>query len=248
MSFSLPSLCSSNRRRRSAIVPLLRLFVALPILTGLIILPAHALVKLSSGNVNEAIKYGIRNKDLGLTTLLGPNWIENPDGSLLNIYSPFMMVATQAARKGVETTSKADMTLAKKRMARTISNMTDPNEVQRVKFVVALYGDHPGFNQQIKAHIEGTGRGRTISLTPNKEIIEKPGKDPNKSASGSANTAESENPAPASGNAPSGFGSVEAVNAYYFNFQDLENLEEFRLILDGPSGQTVFNINNENIY
>jgi len=185
--------------------------------------PAHALVKVTTENVNQAIKYGIKNKAYGLSGVLGANWIEGQDGSLLNIYSPFMLVATQASKKGVEGTTPEDIKTVRNRIARIVGYVTDPHETQQVKFSVSLTGPNPDFAKQVKARIEGLGRGKTVQLTPAKVIYD--------TIADETTTA-----------------SYEAINAYYFNFPDLENLENFQLILDGPGGEKVFRIDNQEIY
>lgn len=185
--------------------------------------PAHALVKVTTENVNQAIKYGIKNKAYGLSGVLGSNWIEGQDGSLLNIYSPFMLVATQASKKGIEGTTPDDINNARKRIARIISSVTDPHATQQVKFSVSLTGPSPDFAKQVKARIEGLGRGKSVSLMPSKIFYDQVADD-------------------------AGQGSYEAINAYYFPFPDLENLENFQLILEGPGGEKVFRIDNQEIY
>lgn len=187
--------------------------------------PAFALVKVTSENVNLAVKYGIKNKAFGLNGILGPNWVEGQDGTLLNIYSPFMLVATQASKTSVEETSPEAIKKARKsqNLTRIISSVTDPHEFQRVKFSVSLMGNSPTFAKEVKARVEGLGRGKTATITPIKVIYDQ--------------LADQ-----------SSGGYYEAINSYYFSFDELVNLENFQLILEGPGTSQIFHIDNREIY
>lgn len=187
--------------------------------------PVQAIAKLRDAEaVNVAIKYGIQNKDGGIASVLGPNWIEGEDGSLLNIYTPFMLIATMASKKGVEGTSKKEVDGVRKRLARVLGQLMDQRTPQQVKFSVAMYGDQPDFGTRYKAVIEGEGRGKTVRLNPVRAI---PDKIANQNEDGNL---------------------FEAINAYYFNYNDLENLETFRLILKSPDGEKIFAVDNRKIY
>lgn len=79
----------------------LRKLVIATLLCAMMTLPsAQALIKMDAEGINLALKYGMQNSGMGLYSILGGNWIEGPGGALLNIYTPFMMLATEAARGG----------------------------------------------------------------------------------------------------------------------------------------------------
>ncbi|MEB3288200.1 MAG: hypothetical protein VKJ04_11950 [Vampirovibrionales bacterium] len=186
---------------------------------------AAALVKvMDAESVNMAIKYGIKKQDAGFAAILGPNWIEGENGTLLNVYTPFMMIATQASKKGVETISDSDVKAVKKRMARMLSRIQDPRTPQEVKFSVAMYGDRPNFGKDYTATIEGEGRGKSVRLTPIRALPD-----------AIANTNPDET-------------VYEAINTYYFKFSDLENLDNFTLILKSPQDEKTFTVHVNDIY
>lgn len=188
---------------------------------------AMALEKIGSQeSINRAILYGLKNQDYGLYTLLGPNWIEGPDGALLNIYSPFMLLASQITHENMAyNTSKEHLKEARERLGRILRYMTDPHEPQEVKFSVSFFGNRPEFADQTKARIVGFGRGREVSLEPSRKILD-----------------EVADPVPGEE------GLYSAINAWYFKFEDLESLNQYRLILTRPDGsELAFDINNERI-
>lgn len=191
--------------------------------------PALALVKMETKSINAALVYGMKNQRAGLSDLLGPNWIEGSNGALLNVYSPFMMIATKAAKAGLSRNpSKSDLEKARKRFGREVAYYSDPKNRIQVKFSVSFYGDSPAFAKSYMAKIVGFGRGREFELKPAKQSLDIQA-DP---VSGGQSGA-----------------SYEAINAYYFNFADLENLQEFKLVLQSPSGPPVeFNMKNERLY
>lgn len=191
------------------------------------LLPARALVTLDNESINIAIKYGLQNKRLGLSTILGPNWIEGPEGSLLNIYTPFMLVATQASKKNLpEDPTPEEIKTCRRKVARIINRLTDPKEPQMVKFSLFFYGHDIDFAKRSTAKIIGVGRGQEVVLQPSRKILDE-----------IANESQ--------GNV----GMFEGINAYYFKFTDVEPLEKYRLIITRPDGtQLEFTIHNERIY
>jgi len=205
---------------------------ALAVLTALLLLvwtipqSAKALIKLDSDSINDAIKYGLQNEDAGLYELLGPNWIEGKDGALLNVYSPFMLIATMAAKKGLPSdTGDANVKEARRRLVRIISRLEDPHDPLKIKFAVSFLGPTPDFASHYAARIEGVGRGRTAEVKPVTNYLEKQAAD--------AGTG----------------GLFQAVNSYYFNYDDLVNFEEYDLILENPEGkQVIFHVKNSEIY
>jgi len=191
---------------------------------------AHAWIKPDPPHsVNAALVYGMKNQRLSLSNLLGDNWIEGGNGSLLNVYSPFMMLATKAAKAGLSSNpSKSDLEEARKRFARDVKYYSDTQNRFLVKFSVAFYGDTPDFAKTYYAKISGVGRGKVATLKPEKQNLDQ-----------IADPVD---------NGPSG-AHYEAINAYYFLLSDLMNLDEFKLQLESPTGQPVeFSMKSERLY
>ncbi len=192
-------------------------------------LPAVALEKIeSTQSINRAILHGARHQDAGLFALLGPNWLEGSNGALLNIYSPFMMIASRATRKDLpaEPTSE-DYKKARKSMGRLLSQLTDPKEKQEVKFSVSFYGKTPDFASKYRARIHGFGRGQEVDLEPVRQFRDK-------TADLVSNSRDE---------------AYSAINSYYFRFDELEPLDEYEFILENPAGdRIVFRVNNRQIY
>jgi len=191
--------------------------------------PALALAKMDTHTINSALVYGMKNQRAGLSDLLGPNWIEGSNGSLLNVYSPFMMLATKAAKAGLSRKpSKSDLEKARKRFGKDVAFYSDTKNRIQVKFAVSFYGDSPTFAKNYSARIVGFGRGREFDLKPAKQNLDLQA-DP---VSGGQSGA-----------------SYEAINAYYFNFADLVDLQEFKLVLESPNGPPLeFSMKNDRLY
>jgi hypothetical protein len=188
--------------------------------------PASALIKMDSNKmIDAALIYGMQNQKMGIANLLGPNWIEGEKGSLLNVYTPFMVLATKAAHGGFpESPQRKDVDKARTKYGKYVHFFMDPKNKQEVKFAVNFYGPNPGFAKDYKARIVGSGRGRDVELTPFKQF-------PDQIAD------------PVDGK------TFEAINSYYFRFSELENLQEFKLILESPTGEPLtFRLNNEKLY
>jgi hypothetical protein len=205
--------------------------ILLSLLAGLLMVnhAAFALMKMDSHAVDAALVYGMRNQKLGLADLLGPNWIEGENGALLNVYSPFMMIATKAAKAGLpKNPSKSDLEKARKRFGKEVAFYSDTKNRLHVKFAISFYGDTPTFAQGYRAKIVGFGRGKEFALTPDKQILDQKADPVEGGQSGAA---------------------YEAINSYYFNFADLENLQEFKLVVESPNGPPLeFRMNNERLY
>lgn len=186
--------------------------------------PAQALIKMESKTIDAALVYGMQNQKLGLAALLGPNWVEGDNGSLLNIYSPFMMLATKAAKaKLSDNPTKSDLKKAREKFGREVAFYSDPKNRVQVKFAVSFYGNSPEFAKGYSARIVGFGRGKEFDIKPAKQLLDLKA-DP-------AGTL------------------YEGINSYYFNFADIENLQEFRLVLESPNGEPVsFRLKNEKLY
>ena len=191
-------------------------FFALLSVSGTV--PALAMEKIGPpSSINKAILHGLKNQDYGLYTLLGPNWVEGPDGALLNIYSPFMLLATQITHENMAyNTSKEHLKTAREKLQRMTMRLNDPHQPQEVKFAVSFFGDRPEFAAQTKARIEGFGRGREVVLTPSSKILD--------------NVADP---------VPGREGEYSAINAYYFKFEDLDSLSQYQLILTKPDGTVI---------
>lgn len=191
--------------------------------------PASAIIKMDNQSIDAAIVYGIKNQKASLSTLLGPNWIENEDGALLNIYTPFMVLATKAARGGFPSNpTKSDLKAARKKYGKYVAFYSDPQNRLEVKFAVSFYGNSPTFAKSYEARIEGFGRGKDYKLKPVKRYLDQIA-DPVK-------------------NGLTG-GQYEAVNSYYFHFNDIANMEEFKLIMESPNGPPIsFRIRTEQLY
>jgi hypothetical protein len=187
-------------------------------------LPAGAIIRLDSKSIDAALVYGMKHQKLGLSTLLGPNWVEGTDGALLNVYSPFMMVASKAAKaKFPMNPSKSDLKKAREKFGKEVAFYSDPKNRQQVKFSVSFYGNSLEFAKEYHARIVGFGRGKEFDIKPHKEILD-----------------QKADPA---GNL------YEGINAYYFNMADIEDLQEFRLVLESPKGNPVtFRLRNEKLY
>ncbi len=186
---------------------------------------AQAFVKVDSMHrVYLAIKYGLKHQDYGIIDLLGPNWIEGPEGTLLNVYSPFMLIAQQASQKGFPSdTSNENVKKVRQTMQRLTARLLDTKEIQEIKFSVSVLGSTENFASSVVARIEGFGRGREIKVDPVRKFLDKK-------------------------TDLVGSGRYEAINTYYFRFEDLEYMEELSLILDTPDGEIRIPMNGKKLY
>lgn len=223
LSQNLPGTSRVIRLSASALLTLM-------VWTG-VALPSMAWIKPEPPqSVNAALVYGMKNQKRSLAALLGDNWIEGENGALLNVYSPFMMLAAKAAKATnlSSNPSKSDLDEARKRFARDVMYYSDTKNRFMVKFAVAFYGGTPDFAKHYSARIIGVGRGREVELKPERQNLDQ-----------IADTIT---------NGPSG-SNYEAINAYYFYFADLLNLDQFKLILESSSGPPVeFSMHSEHLY
>ena len=166
-----------------------------------------------------------------MVSLLGANWVEGPNGSLVNVYSPFMLVASKAAKADLsKRPTQSDLKKARKRFAKEVAFYSDEKNAQRikVKFAVSFYGNTIDFARDYEAKIVGFGRGKEFELKPSKVIHDQKADPITTGASA---------------------GTYAAINGYYFNFSDLENLEEFTLELSSPTGPPLsFRMRNDRLY
>lgn len=227
---------------------LLLLFVTLNLIPVANMPTANALVPMDARGINQAVRYGMERGRYGLSEVLGPNWLEAANGTLLNIYSPFMLVATQVAKRRYPANpTEKEFAKAKKAHGKIIRSVTSPRYPQEVKFVLSFLGDNSKFQRTITAKISGIGHGKQFALKPSRRIIPK-------FASGLPGKTD------ADGN-PTVY---EAVNAYYFPMKTMAHLDEFDITFyDGSSHKhdkdeesppvepfepITFHINNNRIY
>jgi hypothetical protein len=194
----------------------LMLFIAIP--------KSNAIVALTDRNIDAAVKYGLENRDQTLSSFLGGNWIEGPEGTLLNIYTPYIQLAKFATyRTGYNKASAEIIAKARKKMGGDISyTWSHPT----VKFMVSLVGATPEFAKAYYAKIEAVGGGRSTTLYPkhNEQQI----------------TADKEQNVTIK--------PYTAVNAYTFEFDSLYKTDAFKLILYGKNVEPLeFNVQTKNI-
>jgi hypothetical protein len=196
--------------------------------TSLSYQPAEALVKMDKESVVLALKYGMQNKSLGYRALLGSNWIEGPDGCLLNVYTPFMMLAVKGFHGDYpENPTEKDIEKAKNRNARYVTNFLDPLYKKEIKFSLSMYGEDAGFAYLYRARIKGFGRGKEFTLKPSREYRQK-----------IANFDKEASVKP-----------YDGINTYYFSFDDIAILDEYTFIVeDGIHEPVEFNLRNASLY
>ncbi|MDX2085203.1 MAG: hypothetical protein SFZ03_07435 [Candidatus Melainabacteria bacterium] len=194
--------------------------------------PARALVYMDKAvpqkEIDTAIRYGLSKRGQGFESLLDKNWKEGRYGAFLNVYTPFMQLAAKAYGSGLpRKPTQEDLKTAYKLFKREIRFLKDPQTTKHVKFSVALYGDDPRFGLTYRGWIEGVGRGKETVLQPAKSVRQR-----------EANRSEFNLNSP-----------YEVINSYYFKFKDINNLDDYRFIIeDEASGRRVeFPINNQQL-
>jgi hypothetical protein len=191
--------------------------------------PAQALIRMDTESITMALKYGMANQNKGLAGVLGSNWMEGPDGALLNIYTPFMLLATKVSKAGYPTEpTEEDLNRARKEFRRDVVGLTDAQEKQRVKFALSFFGDDETFAVNTTARLEGVAEGRTIVLKPVRELRQ-----------------------PSLTVKPSQLytGKYEAINSYYFLLEDLMKFESFDIVFTPKTGEPIrFHVSNQQIY
>ena len=188
---------------------------------GIVSLPmttprSEAIVNMAQGeNVDLAIRYGVKMQDSGVQALLRGQWREGPDGVLLNVYTPFMVLASKAARSNTpDNPSMAALRKTKKKFQRTITDMRDPHYPPLVKFAVALYGNSLNFGQSVAAEVHAINQNepRVVKLYKKSRPREATQPEPKRN--------------------PDLF---ETVNAYYYKADDLAKFEAFEFIITQPN-------------
>lgn len=172
---------------------------------------SHALVEMDAKGVNQAVRYGMERGRYGISEVLGPNWLEGDRGILLNIYSPFMLVATYVAKRQYPANpTDKEVDEAKKRSGKIIRSVTNPRYPQEVKFVLSFLGNDSKFHRTITAEIKGIGHGKKFTLKPSRKLVPR-------FADGLPGAVDADGE-------PT---SYEAVNAYYFPIKTMAHLDEF---------------------
>lgn len=180
--------------------------------------PVNAMERMTKEGIDHAIRYGMARGRFGMSDVLGPNWFEKPDGTLLNIYTPFMLLAAKVARgRHPANPTAEELKKARSRYHRTIRTIRNERDPYDVKFVLSIFGDNSKFHRRLSAHIEGIGRGHKFWLAPSKRIIE-PYAQP---VNGDRKTAT----------------EFAAVNAYYFDIRKVENMDELDLIIEDKANK-----------
>lgn len=174
--------------------------------------PASAMEKMTKEGIDKALRYGMNRGRFGMSEVLGPNWFEKPDGTLLNIYTPFMFLAAHVAKdRHPANPTEAELKKARGRYSRIIRTIRNERDPYDVKFIVSLYGPNDKFHRRLDCHVEGIGRGHKFWLAPSKRIIE-----PYAKPIGDKETAT----------------EYIAANAYYFDIRKVENMDELDLIIE----------------
>lgn len=194
---------------------LLTTSVIYALLFSVFALPASAMEVLSDRSINRALDYGMRNQDLGMSLFMGGNWREGANGTLLNIYTPYMDIARAVVHKDLTDDPKPeDIGKARKVLVEDINYIWHH---PTVKFMVSMYGPVPNFAGKYYARIDGVGHGRSFTLYPSKMIPQlRADKDPN----------VTNNP-------------FTAINAYHFRYEDIIQLDEFTLKLYGKDMEPI---------
>lgn len=209
-----------NSRKR-----LLNSFLAATLIAIMTAPPSFALIKLTDQTILDAIRYGLKNQDMGLSFFLGPNWREGKDGFLLNIYTPYIEIARSAVthKAGPVDPTDVELNKARKTIVEDASYIyTHPT----VKFLCSMYGQDAAFAKGYYADIEGVGRGRKIHLLPTKSIRQ--------------GIAKKDDGAT--------FQRFSAINTYHFKYDDIAPLDEiiFRLYGKGKPS-VVFKIKTKSL-
>lgn len=186
--------------------------------------PAFAIKRLTNTMINDAIHYGLVNREMGLNFFLSRNWIEGPNGALLNVYTPYMEIARSVVHRKLDSTETTPENVLKVRK-KCIEDVHYIYHHQTVKFNISLYGDSLKFAKGYFARIEGVGKGRKITLRPIKSVT---------------NMATKEEGAK--------FKPYSAILNFHYKFEDIAQLDNFKLILWGKDLPTIeFPINTKEL-
>ena len=212
---------------------LTRFALACGLAVGCLPLPsAHALVLMDVVTINHAIKYGAVKQNSGYQGLLGPNWIVGENGTLLNVYTPYMMLAAKAMRLNLPAElTDADLKQARENLGKELRYLRDDKQTKTTKFMLSFLGEGSTFHKGITAKLVGRGRGRNYEVSPSKSLI------PNAASPLAAGASRA--------------ASHEAIVSFYFKLADQLKLEgDYQLIVTLPTqaDPMVFTLNNDNLY
>lgn len=173
---------------------------------------ASAIQNLTDGGINRSVIYGLENQQVGLKAFLGANWIEGKDGALLNIYTPFIEIARSVVqhKAGPNTPTPEDVVAARKKCIEDIHYIYHH---PTVKFMISMYGADINFARDYYAVLEGVGRGRNTRVLPAKSLRQ----------------------AVAKQEVGQKYKPFTAINAYYFKFDDVAQLDSYVLRLYGKT-------------
>ncbi|MDD3013386.1 MAG: hypothetical protein PHC34_06745 [Candidatus Gastranaerophilales bacterium] len=192
-------------------------------------LSSSALVKIDDNSIDLAIKYGIKMKGSSTENILSTNWVNDGNGRILNIYSPFIQIAMKSANKPSTGDAEEDLKMVKNLLQYDITKVKNKNEI---RFIVAIYGDNINFAKNYKAYIiEANKFSNTLKekdkINPNKSSIQK--------------IADKDNFHPKH--------PFSGINCYSFKFDNLFKLKEYYFILVSDNKDEIkYKINNENIF
>jgi len=191
-------------------------------------LSSYALVKIDDNSVDLAIKYGVKMKGYSIENILNTNWVNDGNGRILNIYSPFIQIAIKSTNKPTSGDTEEDLKTVKNLLQYDITKIKNKNEI---RFLVALYGDSIDFAKKYKAYIVEADKISYIKerdkITPKKSSIQK--------------FADKDGFYPKH--------PFSAVNCYIFKFDNLFKLKEYYFILVSDNKDEIkYKINNEEIF
>jgi hypothetical protein len=126
---------------------------------------------LAVGVSDQAVAYGKSQVGFGYSALFGKNWQEGSMGILVTLYTPYMMLASRAA-KIERTEDDAKKTALRKSLKKEISFYRyNPQDIT-VKILVSLYGDADTFLNTVKVSMKGFGLGRYTDLKPIRRVVD----------------------------------------------------------------------------
>ena len=190
--------------------------LAATLITTILTAPSFALTKLTDQSIMDAIQYGLKNQDMGLSFFLGPNWREGRNGFLLNIYTPYIEIARSAVTHKAGPVDPTDAELSKARKT-IVEDASYIYSHPTVKFLCSMYGKDATFAKGYYADIEGVGRGRRVHLLPSKSVRQ-----------GIARVEKGAT-----------FERYSAINTYHFKYDDIAPLDELTFRLYGKDRPSV---------
>jgi len=191
-------------------------------------LSSYALVKIDDNSVDLAINYGVKMKGSSIESTLGTNWVNDGNGRILNIYSPFIQVAMKTTSKPTTGDAQEDLKMIRNLLKYDITKIKNKNEI---RFLVAIYGDSIDFAKNYKAYIIETDKILNIKeqdkILPKKISVQK--------------LADKDGFHPRH--------PFSAINCYTFKFDNLFKLKDYYFILVSDNKDEIkYKINNEEIF